>query len=346
MLVAWAAMGAHAATLLLTGQRAAVRAAVRAAPAIGLLSAPMVSYTALAFALDPALRQWGAQNVIRSPHPLHYLLAYGLLLIPAAVGLRRLWRRDRFRAAFLAGWVAVLPLLLYAPYNLNRRFAEGFFAALAALAVLGLWPPSLRLRPLLPSSFFPPSSSSLSSSSREAFLLPAKRSFFLPSSSFLLPSSFFLLPSSFFFLFALPSTALLLAGGFAVTARPAAPIFLPADELAAFAWLADPAHARPGNVALAAFETGNALPAYAPLVSYIGHGPETIFLAQKLPRVRAFFRAGTPEAERRALLADGRVRYVIHGPAEAALGNFDPAGAPYLRRAASFGDYNVYEVLP
>ncbi|MBI4769224.1 MAG: hypothetical protein HY784_02120, partial [Chloroflexi bacterium] len=192
VLVAWAAMGAHAATLLLTGQRAAVRAAVRAAPAIGLLSAPMVSYTALAFALDPALRQWGAQNVIRSPHPLHYLLAYGLLLIPAAVGLRRLWRRDRFRAAFLAGWVAVLPLLLYAPYNLNRRFAEGFFAALAALAVLGLWPPSLRLRPLLPSSFFPPSSSSLSSSSREAFLLPAKRSFFLPSSSFLLPSSFFL----------------------------------------------------------------------------------------------------------------------------------------------------------
>jgi hypothetical protein len=84
------------------------------------------------------------------------------------------------------------------------------------------------------------------------------------------------------------------------------------------------------------------VPAYTPLVAYIGHGPETVFLADKRPRVEVFYQAAASEADRRQLLADGRIGWVIFGPLERALGNFDPTLAGYLHPAYSNGAYAVY----
>jgi hypothetical protein len=41
---------------------------------------PLVIYTYFAFNLDPVTQAWTSQNLILSPHPYHYLLAYGLVL--------------------------------------------------------------------------------------------------------------------------------------------------------------------------------------------------------------------------------------------------------------------------
>ena len=102
----------------------------------------------------------------------------------------------------------------------------------------------------------------------------------------------------------------------------------------------------PGQVALGAYNTGNALPAYTPLTAYIGHGPETVNLAAKAPRVTTFYASATTKADRRQLLADGRVTWVIFGPAELRLGDFNPASAAYLQPAFSNGTYAVYRVVP
>jgi hypothetical protein len=142
----------------------------------------------------------------------------------------------------------------------------------------------------------------------------------------------------------LPTAVLLLAGGIAAARSRAEPVFHPADQVAVFEWLA--ANAKPGRVALGSFQTGNVLPAYAPLVAYIGHGPETLYLADKAPRVSAFYRSETSDVERLRLLADGRIDYVLFGPHERALGDFDPRPARYLRLRFSAGDYAVYEVAP
>jgi len=48
-----------------------------------LISAPIVLYSVYVFATQPVYRTWSAQNLILSPHPLHYLAAYGLLLLLA-----------------------------------------------------------------------------------------------------------------------------------------------------------------------------------------------------------------------------------------------------------------------
>jgi hypothetical protein len=136
------------------------------------------------------------------------------------------------------------------------------------------------------------------------------------------------------------STAVLLALGFMGALQTGEPIFHPVSQLEAFGWLRQ--NAKPGQVVLSAFDTGNALPAYTPLVAYIGHGPETVFLAEKQPRVEAFYQAAGSDADRRRLLSDGRISWVLVGPHERALGAFDPAQAPYLLPVHANDAYAVY----
>jgi hypothetical protein len=136
----------------------------------------------------------------------------------------------------------------------------------------------------------------------------------------------------------------LVAGGLVVARNPASPIFHAADQLAVFSWVA--ARADDRGVGLGAYATGNLIPAYTPLVAYLGLTTETASFAEKRERVAAFYRPNTSDAERQELLAGGRVRYVFFGPAERGLGVFDPQAAPYLTWAYASGDYAIYEVTP
>jgi len=115
--------------------------------------------------------------------------------------------------------------------------------------------------------------------------------------------------------FALPSTVLLYAGALGAAVRPAEPVFIPAAEARVFEWL--DAHAPPASVVLADFASGNALPAYAQDIPYIGHGPETLYLAAKRPRVEQFFSADGSRIARLSLLATIGADYVILAPGDA-----------------------------
>jgi hypothetical protein len=264
-----------------------------------LISSPFALYTVYLFSADPLLRQWNAQNILASPHPLHYVLGYGVFAVLGVGGWRTLLQRRPELARLTAGWALAVPFLLYAPLTTQRRLVEGFQLPLVGLAVLGL-----------------------------AGVVQAYRRWAL----------------SLVLALTVPTSALLLAGGVVAGRTLAEPLFHPADQLASFDWLSQ--HARPGQVVLSSFETGNALPAYTPLVAYIGHGPETVFLARKQPLVAAFYRSSTGEEARRGLLADGRVAFVVFGPHERALGDFDPDVVDYLRWRFSSGGYAIYEVIP
>ncbi|MBM4422007.1 MAG: hypothetical protein FJ030_01280 [Chloroflexi bacterium] len=151
MLIVYTALGLHVAVLAAMAFRqgeheltrgmdlgaVAVRALWVSAFA-GSFGVPITLYTFLLFQVDPIYSLWGAQNIIVSPPPWHYLLAWGLLIAGAVFGLRSLYRRHMIAWAFIAGWLLIVPLLLYVPYNLQRRFAEGAQVPLAAMALLGL----------------------------------------------------------------------------------------------------------------------------------------------------------------------------------------------------------------
>jgi hypothetical protein len=279
----------------------------RALALTGLISSPFVIYTTAAFSLDPVLRQWNAQNLLPSPNPLHYLLGYGVYVVLGVYG----WRALASRSGALAP---------RGQANRRRRLAR-FMGAWVVAAPLMIYIPISTQRRLI-----------------EGFQLPLVILAVWGLTVTLRRWRRWLLPVVFGL--TLPSSAVLLAVGLVGAYQPGEPVYHPSSELQVFDWLRH--NAVPGQVVLSSFETGNVVPAYTPLVAYIGHGPETVFLADKRPRVEVFYQAAGSEADRRQLLADGRIGWVIFGPQERALGNFDPARAGYLHPAYSNGAYAVY----
>ena len=133
----------------------------------------------------------------------------------------------------------------------------------------------------------------------------------------------------------------LVTGGLAAVGNRRSPIFHPGTQQAAFGWIA--ANAQGENI-LAAYATGNVLPAYAPVRVFMGHGSETIDVAAKRVKLRQFFAPANDEF-RRQLLRDYNLTYLYYGPAEKALGDFSPADAPYLRPVFDNGVVQVYRVV-
>ncbi|MCB9450468.1 MAG: hypothetical protein H6672_03465 [Anaerolineaceae bacterium] len=104
------------------------------------LTLPLFAYNLIVFTSNPAFAQWSAQNLLPSPPPLHYLLAYLPLGVLAVVGGRWAWRRaaQDGRYALLVAWPLIVPLLVYLPVNVQRRMAEAVLVPLGILAAAGV----------------------------------------------------------------------------------------------------------------------------------------------------------------------------------------------------------------
>ena len=261
-------------------------------PGIFLLYNLWVSYS------DPYVRAWTEQNLIHSPHPFHYILAYGLLLPYAVWGGRRLLRADAWCGWLLPGWIILFPLLAYIPLDLQRRLTEGVWVAWITLAMLTI--EGLADQP----------------TRRRWATLPLWLLF--------------------------PSAVLLLISGVLAVSRPNAPLFRPRDEVRLFEFMQS--QAQSGEVVLAAYESGNPMPAWAPVRVLAGHGPESIHLSELKPQVEAFYAAQTAEAQRLDLIRRFEVGYVFWGPAERALGEWDPSQAAYLQPVYESGEYRLFQV--
>jgi hypothetical protein len=267
---------------------------------VGLPSVPLVAYTTWMWNTDPGLQAWTAQNIILSPHPLHYLLAYAPLLIPALVGGIVLARQRDDELLLPLAWLLIVPILLYIPFNLQRRLLGGIQAPLALLAGVGLvhW-----LKPR---------------TSRRRLALVG------------------------YVAVASLSTWLLVGGSLLTALQKAPPAYRPAAEVLAVDWLAT--HALPDSTVLSDYPAGNLIPARAAVRVFYGHTVETFDSGQKRKWVEDFFALDSDDSWRQTLLADFGVDYVFYGPQEQALGDWDPATAPYLTLVYDEGGYAIYQV--
>jgi hypothetical protein len=139
------------------------------------------------------------------------------------------------------------------------------------------------------------------------------------------------------------SSAVLIMGGLLASRRPGEPVFLPAEQAAVFLELQDKSESR--TVVLTSFETGNALPAYAPVRVLGGHGPESIRQFELRPEIVRFFQSDTSDVFRMELIERFNIRYIFWGPFERLLGDWQPAAAGYLKEIARQGDYALYQVI-
>jgi hypothetical protein len=277
-----------------------------------VMALPVVWYNAYVFTTNPLLKIWGQQNIILSPEPWHYGLAYGLLALPALYGGWLMGSRS-FSGAYLAAdwvkslvlisWCLVFPLLVYLPFNLQRRLVVGVQVPLAILATYGLF--------------------ELTRKYVRADIQQLTRAGILV-------------------LLALTNIFLLFGSTVTLTARTP-PIFLPSSQVTAMGWLASRAY---GEVVLAVYETSNALPAYAYVRAFTGHGPETIHSDERRAQAQTFFKAATPDTWRRELLQQFNISYVYYGPNEQASGDFAPESTGYLRKVYRNSEVIIFRVDP
>jgi len=105
---------------------------------IALPAVPYLLYVFVVFNRNPAFIAWRLQSLTFSPAPIHYLLGFGLTLLLAMIGLTLTWRRAEPKYRFLYIWTISVPVLVYLPIPLQRRFLDGYQAPLAVLAAVGL----------------------------------------------------------------------------------------------------------------------------------------------------------------------------------------------------------------
>jgi hypothetical protein len=276
---------------------------------------PVLLYYLVVTNTNDALRIWNEQNQTPSPTVDRYLLGFGLLLILAIPGVWRAVRRfERDGDRFMLLWLVVNALLLYAPFNLQRRFAIGLIIPIVYFGVRALedyWFHVISFKWRAPALI-----------ALIVFLLPSNIiSFGLPLVGVIDPES-------------------------GVKGR----LLSPSGYAEAMRWLN--VNGRVDDVVLAPPDPSLWIPAYTPLRVVYGHPFETVDAEQKLREVEAFYGDTLADNACLDLMARYNVRFILakatpssrRAPDEwpmrclAALGLQTP-----LR---SFGDVSLFEVVP
>ena len=214
----------------------------------------------------------------------------------------------------------MVPLLVYIPFNLQRRLMLGVQVPLSILAALGLW-----------WLFFQITQGGDGEDPTKGRTLETRGAL----------QRWRIASVGIVALLSL-SNILILFGAVVEVSRQSPPVFHSGAEINAADWLA--AHITPDQVVLAAFQTGNYLPTRISARVFAGHGPETVNSEAKQAMLRQFF-ANCDDAFRFSLLFENGVSYVFYGPSERALGGFSPADAPYLRQVYDNGTVQIYQVV-
>ena len=270
----------------------------------GLFCAPVVIYNVWLTSAEPVYHAWANQLHILSPHPLHYLLGYAPLLIPAIWGLKNLIQdhkagqasSDPYAWWLIIAWLIAAPILVYLPFISQRRLIVLAQVPLALLAAVGLrtWFGDKRWMQV----------------------------------SYVLVASL--------------SILLLVVGSLGPIREQESPVFHPGAEIAALEWL--DGYAETGAAVLASYQVGNITPASADLRAFAGHGPETLYSQAKIDMIERFFQPSTGTEWRTSLLRDYDLEYVFYGPWERSLGDWDPSAARYLEPVYDVQGYTIYAV--
>ena len=125
-------IAACAAVALIRFRDTAPRAAAAGA-LIALTALPAFLYMVYLFRTEPVFIEWSKEKFI-SPHPLSYVIGYGLVLFLAVPEIVWIVRRGRFPDWLLAVWAVAVAALLYAPVSYQRRLSTGVHVALCVLA--------------------------------------------------------------------------------------------------------------------------------------------------------------------------------------------------------------------
>jgi len=253
-----------------------------------------------------------------TPDPAHLLVLLGLTFVVALVtsdGVVPL-RGQTDEQLFVKGWFGITLLLIYLPLRFRVTLLAGYPLPMAVVATSGLL-----------NHVFPWIQEHLSAGRWARFLNRVRLDRWLPV---------------LFLLAVLPTNLYLLAWRVVDLSRHDYPCYLYQDDMAAIEWLEGNTDSQ--DVVLSSFTIGHYIPGLSGNKAFLSNAVMTMDFNHKRQLVSTFFDATTSDSWRQALARDYRIRYVFFGPAERAVGSFEPDQSGLLRRVFSSVHTQVYEV--
>jgi uncharacterized membrane protein len=206
-------------------------------------------------------------------------------------------------------WVALVAVLLYAPFPTQRRYLLGMQTPLAVLAAFG-WSRTIlprfkvKRRPLVTIIYFTVASIALI-----AIIAVNTISLSKPEKS--------------------------------LTA------FYQPNEVQGFTWLRE--HATENDLVLTTFDqngkdSGNRVVAATGLRVFIGHWIETAHFEDKMSQIKQFYETSTTDDWRRDFLKETHATYIWYDESARQLGKWNPADASYLKPVFTSNSVVIYQV--
>jgi len=287
---------------------------------VGLMALPVLLYYLHVFSSNPAFGAWAAQSGSASPHPVHYLIGYGPLLIIGLPAMIQQARKADAGSCLPLIWIIVVALLLYAPLKQQRRMVEGVHIPLSILATMGLY------NWYLPRMERSPRLRRLVTLRKESYSPRRMRNFII----------FLVL------VLTVPSNLYVLASLTATMVQHPYPFFHERAENEAIDWLGS--ETVPADTILADWRIGSYIPARVDHRVFVGYWAETANFDAKIDIVDRFFGIGTLDSWRIQILEQHDIVYVYSGPRERMLGAFDPDAADYLTPVFANDLVTIYRV--
>lgn len=285
------------------------------------LSCSGAIYSVILTTVDPLWEEVLAQFAnagVYTPSPPHMMILFGFPLILAVatwIGLawRKQWSEENL---FVMGWFLAGAMLNYIPTDFQIHMLNSWQIPIMILVTKGL----------------------------HEFIVPAiaRWRFGIRDSGFGIGDRAKRLVGVAFLLAVLPTNVYLWTWRFVDLARHDYPYYLYRDEIAALDWLRE--NTSPDDVVLSSLTVGQYVPAVSGNTAFLAHWAQTVDFYDKRDRVARFFDAAASDVERAETLHTFGVDYVLYGPAERELGDYDPAVASWLALAFSMPQVDVYRV--
>jgi len=254
---------------------------------------------------DPSFSSWSSQNITESPPLANMLLGYGFLFLLAVLSLARLNFKDN-KNIFLVSWIFIILFFAYIPFQYQRRLLSSVFIPICILAALVL---SLGL---------------------EFLFRRLKNNFFRFSLILLI-----------ILLFSLSNISTVWSN-VVLYNQPDGGFYLSKDYFGALEWFKD----KEDQVILATPFISNSVPAISLNKVYVGHVIQSFEYERKYKEVKDwFFKSNIDDFAKQEWLFRQNIDYIIFGPLEKSLGNFNPGQKNYLKRIYLNSTVAIYQVV-
>ena len=298
-------MAAYCVVLLFRFKKDAL-AGFRSALIVAAISLPAMVYQYYLFTTEPVFIEWSKEEFL-SPHPLSYIIGYGLVLflaIPTMVYIARHGKREEW---FLFVWVAAVAVLLYAPLSFQRRLSLGVHVPLCVLAAATVFRGVLpRLKRLFGPRY------------REIAVLIC------------------------IILITMPANIVKIANCCREQRSNPLEFYLPLADREAMKWMME--HHNEDAPVLSSHKSGLYIPAYTGNRVYVGHWSETLDFEKKTRNANEILFAPGREEQKKAFLKHNGIRYIYFGGFERMRGPFALRNAPFLKKIYARGGVEIYGV--